>query len=472
MKYISKISIFCIMLFSVSIFAQKSNWQQAPLNFIPDSRLQDAQQVSGDVYSIDNLFYDRNGLYIGTAAGELIENRNWTASDINEKDFPGVLRAYDVNNNLTKLSFYKDGAIDVVYEYKYNGFGLVIEALTDGITTSTYAYDEKNRLSTFTNLNPLNPHTKRFSYKQVGDLIKVTQIRISIQNKKEKKETSELHFQNGLEVYNSEKNIQNTYELDNHGNWISKTYQQNNEQQPRTQRRFITYYSERPKAEAISLIKEYKENDSTKPYYSILVNNEPSNLFTISQISELNAIFIYNTITGDYFYALDDIKTQKSFKAKFNVKSVSAATPYIAIYNEKGIFILDKNRVFTNATITSAKLGDARVFYEKSMGITYFHLDKISKDLPIVPIEKVETEQTAFYLITNEKIMFLVDKGVSMFDDKKVEIKYLYNGNTVAVIDGIPKYILPPFNTITLNIIGQAKVYETGVLYDKVPEKE
>ena len=469
MKNTIKLLFFYIFLFSTSIFAQKHNWQQAPLNFIPDARLHDAQQVRGDVYSIDNMFYDKNGHFIGVASGELIRNRDWKVSDINEPDFPGVLRAYDTKNNLVKLSFYKAGLLDVIFEYKYNESGFVIEALTDGIITSTYAYDEKNRLSTFTNLNPLNTHTKKFTYRNEGDLLKVTQIRITSENDME---LSELHFLNGLEVYNSTKNSQNTYNFDNHGNWISKTYQQNNEEQPRTQRRVITYHSERPKAEVISLIKEYKENDSNKPYFSILVNDEPSNLFTVSQISELDAIFIYNTFTGDYFYVLDNKKPQKAFRTTFNVNSLYAATPFIAISNEKGIFILDKNKVFTNSTIASAKLGDANVFYEKSTGITYIHLDKLNKDLPVVPLEKVETAQTAFYIITNEKIMFLVDKGVSMFDDKKVEIKYLENGNSVAVIDGLPKYILPPLESITLNIIDQAKVYETGTLYDKVPEKE
>lgn len=471
MKNTFKLLFFYIFLFSANIFAQKHNWQEAPLNFIPDARLHDAQQVKDDVYSIDNMFYDKNGHFIGVASGELIENRDWKVSDINEPDFPGVLRAYDIKNNLVKLSFYKAGLLDVIFEYKYNESGLVIEALTDGIITSTYAYDEKNRLSTFTNLNPLNTHTKKFTYRNEGDLLKVTQIRISTQDKKEKKKASELHFLNGLEVYSSTKNSQNTYVFDNHGNWISKTYQQNNEEQPKTQKRVITYHSERPKSEAISLIKEYKENDINKPYYSILVNDEPSNLFTVNQISELDAIFIYNTITGDYFYTLDDIKPQRAFRTQFGVISVFAATPIIAIYNEKGDFILDENKVFTNSTIASAKLGNASVFYEKSTGITYIHLDKLNKDLPIVPLEKVETKNTAFYLISNENKLSLVDKGVSIFEDNKVEIKYLEKGNLVVVIDGKPKYILPPARSITLNSIDQAKPYESGTLYDQVPEK-
>ena len=468
MKQISRLSLLVIMLFSASIFAQKYNWQQAPLNFIPDSRLQDAQQVSGDVYSIDNMFYDKNGLYIGVVSGSLIEKRNWTASDINEPEFPGVLRAYDADNNLTKLTFYKAGVIDVVFEYKYNASGLVTEALTDGVVSSTYTYDENNRLSTFTNLNPQNKHTKKFAYKQDGDVLKVIQIRISTELDME---TSELHFLNGLEVYDSTKNNQHMYDFDHHGNWISKTFQQNNEKQPRTQKRVITYHSERPKAEAISLIKEYKENDINKPFYSVQVNNEPSNLFSISKISELDAIFIYNTITGDYFYALDDIKPQKAFRTSFGVKSVFAATPVIAINNEKGDFILDKNRVFTKSTITSARLGDATVFYEKSTGVTYIHLDKIRQATPIVPLEKVESELTAFFLISNENKLSLVDKGVSMFEDNKVEIKYLEKGNLIVVIDGKPTYVLPPAGNITMNIIDQAKPYESGTLYDQVPEK-
>lgn len=36
MKHISQISILWIIFFSASIYAQKTSWQQAPLNFITE----------------------------------------------------------------------------------------------------------------------------------------------------------------------------------------------------------------------------------------------------------------------------------------------------------------------------------------------------------------------------------------------------------------------------------------------------
>lgn len=67
--------------------------------------------------------------------------------------------------------------------------------------------------------------------------------------------------------------------------------------------------------------------------------------------------------------------------------------------------------------------------------------------------------------------MSLVDKGIFMFEDNKVELKYLEKGNIVVIINGKPKNILPPARSITLKTRGQAKGYESGTLYDKVPEK-
>lgn len=471
MKHLSKLLLLVVLLFSASILAQKNNWQQAPLNFIPDARSLEAQQVNGDVYSIDNMYYDISGSYLGEAKKGIVDDRLWNVDAINEPDFPGVLRAYDDNNNLTKLSFYKKGKIDVVFEYKYNQLGYVTEVLSNGKISSTYSYDSKNRLTTFVNLDSLNTHTKKFTYKQEGDLIKVTQIRITPENKKEKKETSDLHFLKGLEVYNSTKNIQNTYEYDNHGNWISKTFQHNNEEQPRTQKRIITYHSERPKAEVIKLIKEYQENDRGKPIYSILINGKSHNLFTISEIPELKSIFIFNTITGDYFYVIDDAIPTTTTKTEFNVKPAYVASPFIAIYKDDKVFVLDENKVFTSQTMATTMLGDARIFYNKPTGVTYMDLDVVNNHMAIVPIEKINSNLTAFYLITNEEMLVLVDQGISMFDNKKVEIKYLENGNPVAIIEGTPKYILPPFETMTVNIIGEAYPYKSGTLYDEVPDK-
>ena len=469
------IQTFLLMAFlflSVSTFAQKPQWQQAPLNFIPDARSQDAQQVTGDVYSIDNMYYDNTRNYIGVAIKGLIEDRNWTLADINEPSFPGVIREYDSDKNLTKLTYYKDGEIDVVFDYKYNKAGYVIEAYTDGKLSSTYAYDAKNRLTNFTNLNPINKHTKKFSYIIDGELVKVSQVRIFLENNKEKKETSELHFLNGLEVYNSTRNIQNRYEYDSKGNWISKTIQQNNDAKPTTENRIITYYSQRPKAEALTLIKEYEDTNSAKPNFSLLVNGKSSSLFTIKEVPELAAIFIYNTITGDYFYVIDDAKPDTTNKTEFNVKAAYAATLFIAIYNEEGVFILDENKLITSETINTSMLGNARIFYNKPTGITYMDLDVLNNEMAIVPIEKINSNLTAFYIITKEEMLVLVDKGISMFDNKKVEIKFLENGNPVAIIEGSPKYILPPFETMTVNIIGEAYPYESGTLYDEVPNKK
>lgn len=469
MKNITKIIAITIVLLNLSVNAQKPFWQQAPLNFIPDARRLDAQQVQGDVYSIDNLFYDDKGNYAVVNVDGLIQNKIWTADDINDPDFPGAVREYDVNNNLVKLTFYDAGVLDRSFEYVYNNLGLVTTALTDGEVTSTYSYDAKNRLSVFVNLDPLNAHTKKFKYKQDGELLKVTQLRITKDGKKKKTEISELHFLNGLEVYNSNKTFQNTYEFDHHDNWISKTVLYAGDKEPKTDYRKITYHSERPKAEELTIIKDFINNDVTQPIFTLKVNGKESDIFTLKHVPAVNAVFIYNNLTGDYFYALDDMKSSYALKTVYHVKSAYAATPYIAIYIENDLIVLDRNMILDNSQIVTAMLGIARVFYDKVSGMTYFHLNALYDDMPIVPLAKVDQAQKAFYVITNEDTMVLVDEGVSMFDDREVVFKYLENGNPVVVIDGKPLYVLPPFETMTRNIIGIAAPYVSGDLFDVAP---
>jgi hypothetical protein len=56
-------------------------------------------------------------------------------------------------------------------------------------------------------------HTKKFKYD--GELLKVTQLRITKDlAKKEKENLRAALLLNGLEVYNSNKIVQNTYEYD------------------------------------------------------------------------------------------------------------------------------------------------------------------------------------------------------------------------------------------------------------------
>ncbi len=469
MKHLINITVAIIALVSMLSFAQQPSWQQAPLNFIPDALRHDAQQVQGDVYSIDNLYYDHDGFYTGVAVNGLISDRKWTINDINEPDFPGAVREYDAANNLVKLTFYDAGILDRTFEYVYNKAGLITSALTDGKVTSTYTYDSKNRLTGFVNLDPLNAHTKKFKYKQDGELLKVTQLRITKDGKKENTETSELHFLNGLEVYNSNKTIQNTYEYDHRGNWIAKTFLYANEQETTTQQRTITYHSERPKAEELTVIKDFKNDDLTQPIFTLKVNGTDSDLFTLRHVPALDVVFIYNNLTGDYFYALDTMKVSYALKTVYSVKSAYAATPYIAVYMENDLVLLDKSALLDNSDLVTTMFGIARVFYDKSTGHSYFHLNALYDDMPIVPLAKVDEAQKAFYVITNEDTMVLVDEGVSMFDDREVVFKYLENGNPVVVIDGKPLYVLPPFETMTRNIIGIAAAYVSGDLFDVAP---
>ncbi|AGC75763.1 YD repeat-containing protein [Nonlabens dokdonensis] len=469
MKNITKIIAITIVLLNLSVNAQKPFWQHAPLNFIPDARRLDAQQVQGDVYTIDDLYFDVNGNYAGVNMDGLIQNKIWTVDDINDPDFPGAVREYDVNNNLVKLTFYDAGVLDRSFEYVYNKSGLITTALTDGEVTSTYSYDAQNRLSVFVNLNPLNAHTKKFTYKQDGALLKVTQLRITKDGSKQKKETSELHFLNGLEVFNSNKTYQNTYEFDHHNNWISKTVLYPGEKEPISDYRTITYHSERPKAEELTIIKDFINNDVTQPIFTLKVNGKESDIFTLKHVPAVNAVFVYNNLTGDYFYALDDMKSSYALKTVYHVKSAYAATPYIAIYIENDLIVLDRNMILDNSQIVTAMLGIARVFYDKVSGMTYFHLNALYDDVPIVPLAKVDETKKAFYVITNEDTLVIVDKGVSMFDNRDVVVKYLENGNPVMVIEGMPSYVLPPFETMTRNRIGIADAYVSGDLFEKAP---
>ena len=466
MKIVTQLIITAIILLSLSLHAQKPIWQLAPLNFIPDARSQNAQQVQGDVYSINDLYYDDNGMYAGVVADGLINTRKWTVEDINEPDFPGAVREYDANNNLVRLIFYDAGVLDRSFEYQYNKSNLVTTALTDGKVTSTYSYDAKNRLTVFVNLNPLNAHTKEFKYRQDGELLKVTQVRITEDGKKQKNETSELHFLNGLEVYNSTKTTQNTYEFDHRNNWISKTILYAGEQESITDFRTITYHSERPKAEELSVIKFFINGDVKQPTFQLKVNGQESEIFTLKHVPAVDAVFIYNNLTGDYFYALDTMKSSQALKTVYSVKGAYAATPYIAIYVENDLIILDRNMQLDNSQIATAMFGIARVFYDKISGMTYFHMNALYDDMPIVPLQKIDQAIKAFYVITNEDSLLIVDKGVSVFDNRDVVVKYLENGNPVIVIDGVPSYVLPPFETMTRNRIGLANDYISGDLFD------
>jgi hypothetical protein len=469
MKKLNQLLVIVIMLLSLTLHAQKPVWQLAPLNFIPDAQSKDALQVQGDVYSIDDLYYDDHGIYVGIAVNGLIQNRKWTFEDINDPDFPGAVREYDANNNLVQLTFYDAGILGRSFEYVYNKLGLVTTMLTDGKVTSTYSYDTKNRLASFVNLDPLNAHTKKFTYRQDGELLKVTQLRITEDGKKQKKETSELHFLNGLEVYNSTKATQNTYKFDHHNNWIAKTAFYPGEQEPTIEYRTITYHSERPKAEELSIIKDFINDDVTQPTFHLKVNGEESEIFTLKHVPAVDAVFIYNTMTGDYFYALDDMKVSYALKTVYSVKGAYAASPYIIIYIENDFIILDRNVLVDRNQITTAMLGIARVFYDKVSGMTYFHLNALYDDMPIVPLVKIDEAKKAFYVITNEDTLVIVDKGVSMFDNRDVVIKYLENGNPVIVIDEVPSYVLPPFETMTRNRIGFAEAYVSGNLFKKAP---
>lgn len=457
-----------VLFYVIPSHAQKPAWLAAPLNFIPDAQRLAAQQVQGDVYSIDDMYYDETGSYLGNAVKGLVLDRNWTEADVNEPDFPGSVRVYNDAGLLTTLTFYKNGVLERRFAYTYNPAGLVLTVTTDGTLSSTYVYDAQNRLIAFKNLDPTNSHTKNFSYKQDGNILKVKQVRIVASGKKE---MSELHFKNGLEVYDSAKTYQNHYMFDSHANWISKTYVPTGQQDPVTINRTITYHSERPKAAALTVVKDFKNGDLAKPIYSLQVKGASSDLFKLTHLPALQVVFVYNTITGDYFYAMDKEPTNAAIKTTLPVKGAYVASPFVVIYNENGLFILDQNRVLDNSTIATATLGNARVFYDHSTSSTYIDLDIINNDMAIVPIEKMNSNATAYYVITNEETLVLVDKGVAVLENREAVFKFLENGNPVIVIDGLPRYELPPFQTMTVNIIDAAQPYSGGELFNEPPKK-
>lgn len=222
MKYFSLIICF----FNLTVFAQKVDWVNAPLNPIAVAYKLEHFQLKGDVYYSKGHYFDKNGLLISKSNRS--ENVNYFYENgklIN--DSANSNYKYDANSHIIS----KKG-----FEYQYNSKGLLtleiqnkmVSAKTTVYKTS-YSYDSSNRLIKKEHSYENDNYYYTYTYKKIGDVLQVQEERF---DKGVSKSKNYYEFKNGRKIFSKEDgsdiHTKTEYEFDAKGNVIQEDYIQNN----------------------------------------------------------------------------------------------------------------------------------------------------------------------------------------------------------------------------------------------------
>ncbi len=301
-------------------FAQNVDWINAPLNPVPKRANLKTQNLKGDVFQLDFVNYSRDGKW------EL--SPVWGTKDKLEFDAMGrLIKDVDVYGSVTNYTYDKKG--NLIQEH--NAF-----------SNSTYTYDDKNRLIKVGYLDKLNKnHNIEYAYKQQKEILIVTELKTATRSKQVE---LEIHYKNGLKVYEKVKDGYATvfaYEMDNTGNWVTKTI--TNEATKTTNsksvKRDIIYYDDLNRNIEVVVDKIYGSFPRLVP--NAYINDKKYHL----SFSRFNDDYVIFDVLSKTYYVAREAYSKKNIEGqKISVEKLISGHEIIMLFDGRSTEIVENGR--------------------------------------------------------------------------------------------------------------------------------
>lgn len=450
--------LFCAISFSV--FSQKVDWVNAPVNPIAFKYKLEHFKLKGDVFKYDNKYYFNK-------EGFLVSKSDFQGDKTYEYE-NGKLKGYETNG-AGYIS--KDGN----YQYSYNNKGLLIEMTEtrknygqpDVVNLNKYTYDNQSRLILEERIKNGTPYsTTTYTYKKTGDVLIVS----SEERQGERKPlTREEHYKNGRLV--SSKSSIDTIELkiesklDAKGNSIEDKYI-NNGNLTDTFDFTIVYYSDANKPIEYKIV--IKKGSNGNLYQHIYRNGKYFYSDLKRQMHESTDLIYYDDLTHNYYVAKDAYNSSLTDGTEIKMELVSKnneallhnnlATNKISTYyqgknvnsnSKKSIPLFTLNHLFSYHVDKTT--GTERTFFFKNARGNVFVQGEL---LP-------ETKDQFYYYLdgeTNKDLIIL--KGEFIPNDSFSKIVKFGDYGMLGYIDNVPTYVFPEYETMVENKMYTARLYD------------
>lgn len=411
---------------AISGFAQNIDWENAPMNPIPQGADLKYHNLKGDVMQGSIIHYfTRDGKWFSYDGLKQVK-----------KDAQGrVVQHIDKERTTT---------------YQYDSKGNLIAS-----SGSTYEYDSKNRLIKANH----KYETIQYSYKKDGAVLIVSEMNTYDGKTSE----TEYHYKNGLKILQKTKNgksLKYEYEYDNKGNWISMVtldietnkplYNEYSKRPLKPKTRSLIYYTDYDKGvNALSVVlKDLTEGAVAGapaiPY--LFINGKEIENQIIARLAD-DYVF-YDPISTTYYIARNAYRKDNKYGQKFAVEKLHSGSEVVLLTKKNSVKIFaPKMKGTKNESWTY--LGEKTFYaaFHQTENIKYFFDKPINqvadKTIALAVKNKLKDQNIVWYYYSR------ADKQLQVYDNEKLVLeeftapgKIAGTEDVVVAINGTPKYVL------------------------------
>ncbi len=433
------LSLIILFLTTTSSFAQNVDWVNAPINPISSKAHLKKQNLKGDVLQFDFNNFDKNGAWVSS-------NKSGTDEKVELDVLGRIIKEITFWGSVTNYTYDANGNLTKEHTPKYH---------------IIYSYDNKNRLIKELYLTTDNKtRNSLYSYKTQNDILIINELRTPIGGKPIE---LEIHYKNGLKVYETVKNeyaIKLHYEIDPKGNWITQSTIDavTNKLRFNPSKREIIYYDDIGKGFSVISSKKYENYNVIEP--QTFLNNK--RYHTAAYRFDNNFVF-YDMLSKTYYVAREGYNTSNKQGQRLVVEKLLEGYETVFLFDGKkgGIFesgvatkVNDwtQEKYVTFVISTNSKL-------KKSFGFGPFPIKSDTKLIALGGKNMLDDVNKVSYLYSAEK------KGLFVFEGgKNINVTFagLREGDTsaIAAVDGVPKFVIPPSNKSLVNEISPARYFD------------
>lgn len=447
-------SILFLLSVALSVFAQKTDWVNAPMNPIALQYKKEHFNLKGDVYAHKEKVFSKDGMLIyeyGISEGLHYLYKNGLLYE----DTDGKLYEFNNKRLLVKHTYAYSGI--QTKTFLYNSADLLVSVKNTQGYSADYEYDDKGRLI----ISNVRGDIKGFSYQKKGDQLIVIEKDLS----KNPVVTTKYIYKNGVEIGRNDQLFKINY--DKFGNpsgfesaiYYSDVDNRNNE---------IAVVYTKPSSAAINLLFNCK-------FY---INGQKVD-FLFKEIVQRKDLLVYSPFTEKYYIienAFDNAKSgQKQVFAKVLVNS-----PYALRNSKDSSPMLNYKGAFLGNTTNGMRDGALKVYkapvylvYDKTLNQTFYgDLDNANTSgyYPLQPISP--QDNVVFIKNENNQFLIIIEGKLYSKENSTYKLSSLQNGASLIKDEkGNPLYYLPGTAKATSNKLYPGRKYNPATDKSELVDK-